>query len=235
MRQSRVQTTAAALELWEGADDRLPFDLARVREAAAALPRRAGGRGRAPRGDDGLPPPARRRDGPRPSAGDGLELRAAAAISEALAELAEHDGLAPRAEELAATIAGLEFRVWSGPVEGRVRIASPYRLRAARFDHVFVGSLQDGEFPRRDRGGDPFLSERQRASLGLDPRQDTDAEERYLFYVCVSLREGAALPLLPRQRRERRGDGALAAARRGAAPARPTSGRRVAGPGRGGR
>jgi RecB family exonuclease len=129
-------------------------------------------------------------DGPRPSAGDGLELRAAAAISEALAELAELaelDGLAPRAEELATTIAGLEFRVWSGPVEGRVRIASPYRLRAARFDHVFVGSLQDGEFPRRDRGGDPFLSERQRASLGLDPRQDTDAEERYLFYACISL------------------------------------------------
>ena len=37
------------------------------------------------------------------------------------------------------------------PVEGRVRIASPYRLRAGRFDHVFVGSLQDGEFPRRRR------------------------------------------------------------------------------------
>jgi RecB family exonuclease len=52
---------------------------------------------------------------------------------------------------------------------------------------VFVGSLQDGEFPRRDRGGDPFLSERQRESLGLDPRRDSEAEERYLFYVCLSL------------------------------------------------
>ena len=61
-----------------------------------------------------------------------------------------------------ASIAGIAFRVWSGPVEGRVRIASPYRLRAGRFDHVFVASLQDGEFPRRDRGGDPFLSEAQR-------------------------------------------------------------------------
>jgi RecB family exonuclease len=68
-----------------------------------------------------------------------------------------------------------------------VRIASPYRLRAARFDHVLVGSLQDGEFPRRDRGGDPFLSEAQREQLGLDPRRDTEAEERYLFGVCLAL------------------------------------------------
>ncbi len=119
--------------------------------------------------------------------GDGLELRAAGAIADALGELAELGDLAPRPEELAATIAALEFRVWSGPVEGRVRIASPYRLRAGRFDHVFVGSLQDGEFPRRDRGGDPFLSEAQRDSLGLDPRRDSEAEERYLFGVCLSL------------------------------------------------
>ena len=68
-----------------------------------------------------------------------------------------------------------------------MRIASPYRLRAGRFDHVFVGSLQDGEFPRRDRGGDPFLSEAQRGPLGLDPRRDSEAEERYLFGVCLSL------------------------------------------------
>ena len=68
-----------------------------------------------------------------------------------------------------------------------MRIASPYRLRAARFDHVFVGSLQDGEFPRRDGGGDPFLSDAQRAALGLDPRRDTDAEERYIFHACLAL------------------------------------------------
>ena len=68
-----------------------------------------------------------------------------------------------------------------------MRIASPYRLRAGRFDHVFVGSLQDGEFPRRDRGGDPFLAEAQRATLGLEPRRDSEAEERYLFRVCLAL------------------------------------------------
>ena len=81
----------------------------------------------------------------------------------------------------------LGFRAWCGPVEGRVRIASPYRLRAGRFDHVVVGSLQDGEFPRRDRGADPFLSETQRESLGLDPRRDREAEERYLFQACLAL------------------------------------------------
>jgi RecB family exonuclease len=126
-------------------------------------------------------------DGPALGPGDGLELRAAGTIAGALGELAELGPLAPGPEELAATVAGLEFRVWSGPVEGRVRIASPYRLRAARFDHLVVGSLQDGEFPRRDRGGDPFLSEAQRASLGLEARRDSEAEERYLFGVCLSL------------------------------------------------
>ncbi len=183
VRQGRMQTAAEALELWQDP----PFDLARAREAAARFPaelaeeigRLATTMASRPLRDG--------EDGPRPGAGDGLELRAAAAISGALAELSELDGLAPRAEDLAATIARLEFRAWSGPVEGRVRIASPYRLRAARFDHVFVASLQDGEFPRRDRGADPFLSDRQRATLGLDPRQDADAEERYLFYVCLSL------------------------------------------------
>jgi RecB family exonuclease len=126
-------------------------------------------------------------DGPRLGPGDGLELRAAGSIAAALSDLAALGPLAPAPERLAETVAALDFRVWSGPVEGRVRIASPYRLRAARFDHVLVGSLQDGEFPRRDRGGDPFLSEAQREQLGLDPRRDTEAEERYLFAVCLAL------------------------------------------------
>lgn len=183
VRRGRIQTAAEALDLAE----EVPHDLARIREAA----------GRSPGGlleevgrlaaTMAARPLRGRGDGPRPEAGDGLELRAAAAISAALADLAALAGPPPASEELAATIEGVSFRAWSGPVEGRVRIASPYRLRAGRFDHVFVGSLQDGEFPRRDRGGDPFLSEAQRDSLGLDPRRDSDAEERYLFYVCIGL------------------------------------------------
>ncbi len=187
LRRGRVEDAATALTLWQGEEGEPPRDLVRLREAAARsgaalsaeLGRLATTMASRPLRGEG--------DGPALGPGDGLELRAAGAIANALGELAELGGLAPGAAELAATIAALEFRVWSGPVEGRVRIASPYRLRAGRFDHVFVGSLQDGEFPRRDRGGDPFLSEAQRDTLGLDPRRDSEAEERYLFGVCLSL------------------------------------------------
>jgi ATP-dependent helicase/DNAse subunit B len=187
LRRGRVEDAATALERWRGEEGEDPRDLVRLREAAArsraALAEAVGTiaatmSSRPLRGEE---------DGPELGVGDGLELRAAGAIAAALGELSELGAMAPRAEELAATIAALEFRVWSGPVEGRVRIASPYRLRAARFDHVFVGSLQDGEFPRRERGGDPFLSEAQREMLGLELRQDSEAEERYLFQACLAL------------------------------------------------
>jgi RecB family exonuclease len=187
LRRRRVRDAAAALVLWQGEDGAPPRDLLRLREAAerggaglaaevGALAARMASR---PLRDSG--------DGPRPPQGEGLELRAASEIASALAELAELRVLAPGPRELAPLIEELDFRVWSGPVEGRVRIADPYRLRAARFDHVVVGSLQEGEFPRRDRGADPFLSEAQRATLGLEPRRDSEAEERYLFHACLAL------------------------------------------------
>ncbi len=186
-RRRRAGSAAAALELWEEQYEKPPDDVARIREAAAAssgqlaatVGRLAATMASRPFRGEG--------DGARPGPGDGLELRAAAAISAALGDLAEVVELVPRPEQLAEAIEALRLRVWSGPVEGRVRIASPYRLRAARFDHVVVGSLQDGEFPRRDRGGDPFLSEPQRATLGLEPRRDVDTEERYLFHACLAL------------------------------------------------
>jgi len=185
-RRGRAQTAADVLELRQEGEE-LPRDLARVREAAgrssAALLEEVGRLA----ATMASRPLRGKGDGPRPEEGEGIELRAAAAISAALADLVALGGPAPAPAELAATIEGISFRAWSGPVEGRVRIASPYRLRAGRFDHVFVGSLQDGEFPRRDRGGDPFLSEAQRTVLGLDPRRDSEAEERYLFYVCIGL------------------------------------------------
>ena len=187
MRRGRVQSAEAAIELWQAEDRELPQDLARLLEAAedsggalaAAVGRLATTMASRPLRDGG--------EGALPGLGEGAELRAASAIAEACAELAELGELAPSPEHLAAAIRALDFRVWSGPVAGRVRIADPYRLRASRFDHVFVASLQDGEFPRRDRGGDPFLSEGQRQALGLEPRRDSEAEERYLFYTCISL------------------------------------------------
>jgi ATP-dependent helicase/nuclease subunit B len=187
VRRRRLKSAAAALELWVERYEREPGDLERVKlaaekgaaELAALIGHLAATMAARPLRGDG--------DGPVLARGDGLELRAAAAIASALGDLAEIPSLAPRPEELATILRELRFSAWSGPIEGRVRIASPYRLRASRFEHVFVTSLQDGEFPRRDRGGDPFLSDAQRLALGLEPRRDTDAEERYLFHACLAL------------------------------------------------
>ncbi|HET8639228.1 MAG TPA: PD-(D/E)XK nuclease family protein [Solirubrobacterales bacterium] len=186
VRRRRLQSAAEALAVWEVEGRAPPHDLARLRKAAGSPSALVEAVGKCA-ATMASRPMRDAEDGPLPGPGDGVELRAAAAISSALGELAEMDRLSPRPEDLVDVLRGLEFRVWSGPVEGRVRIASPYRLRAARFDHVVVASLQDGEFPRRDRGSDPFLSESQRESLGLEPRRDTEAEERYLFYACLSL------------------------------------------------
>lgn len=196
IRRGRIADAETALARWRGegrendqhaAPGEDPRDLRRLREAAAESPAALCAAVGGLAATMASRPFRTGEDGPRLGPGDGLELRAAGAIAAALGDLAELGPLAPAPERLAETVAALDFRVWSGPVEGRVRIASPYRLRAARFDHVLVGSLQDGEFPRRDRGGDPFLSEAQREQLGLDPRRDTEAEERYLFGVCLAL------------------------------------------------
>jgi RecB family exonuclease len=50
---------------------------------------------------------------------------------------------------------------------------------------MFVASLQDGDFPRRDTGG-PLLSDEARAGLALPPRKKAEVEDRYLFSVCLS-------------------------------------------------
>jgi ATP-dependent helicase/DNAse subunit B len=183
IRRRRAQTTGEALALWERDGDEPPYDLRKLRDAGterlvatvAETATRMAMRFLEGEGD-----------GPPPAPGDGLELQAAGKISTALAQLAELGGPSPTGAELISFLRELRFRAWIGPIEGRVRIADPLRLRAARFDHVVIGSLQDGEFPRRG-GGDPFLSDGQRQSLGLEPRRDEEAEERYLFYTCLSL------------------------------------------------
>jgi RecB family exonuclease len=187
IRRGRVRDADAALLLWQGEDGEPPRDLLRLREAAERSPAVLAAEVGALAGRMASRPLRDAGDGPPLPQGEGLELRAASEIASSLAELGELGALAPQPHELAPLIEELDFRVWSGPVEGRVRIADPYRLRAARFDHVVVGSLQDGEFPRRDRGADPFLSDAQRETLGLDPRRDSEAEERYLFHACLAL------------------------------------------------
>jgi ATP-dependent helicase/DNAse subunit B len=174
LRRDRVQTAAAALRLWEERYEEPQEAVVRLRESA------------------GRPADLAAEVGALAAAmgarvGSELEARTAAAIATAMGERAALDGLAPLPEALARALAGIRVRVWSGPVEDRVRIADPRRVRAARFDNVFVASLQDGEFPRSGAQTDPFLSERQRESLGLQPRHDSTAEERYLFHVCLAL------------------------------------------------
>jgi ATP-dependent helicase/DNAse subunit B len=174
LRRDRVQTAAAALQLWEEKYDGPPTDVARIR-AAAGNPREL----TAEVGKLAATMGAR--------TGAELEARAGGAIATALAERAALEGLAPPPEALAQAVGGIAVRVWSGPVTERVRITDPRRVRAARFDNVFVASLQDGEFPRNGGDSDPFLSERQRESLGLQPRHADEAEERYLFHACLAL------------------------------------------------
>ena len=82
-------------------------------------------------------------------------------------------------------LAHVRVPLWRGPTEGRVRILSPYRLRATRVSHLFVAGLADGSFPAAS-GGDPLLSDERRRALGLPRRTDPAAEERYLFYTCVA-------------------------------------------------
>jgi len=174
LRRDRVLTASAALDLWEERYGESPPGVAAVRAAASRpqdLAAEVGGLAAAM--------------GAR--TGSDREARAGGAIATAMAERAALEGLAPASESIAQAVGGVSVRAWSGPVEDRVRIADPRRVRAARFDNVFVASLQDGEFPRGAGHPDPFLSERQRETLGLQPRHADEAEERYLFHACLAL------------------------------------------------
>jgi DNA-binding transcriptional ArsR family regulator len=120
-----------------------------------------------------------------------LELRAAAAAAATLTDLAELDAMpgcaAPSPAEVLELLEEVRVPLWRGPTEGRVRVLSPHRARAARARHLFVASLQDGEFP----GGqtqDPLLGDERRARLGIAAlsRRDPATEERYLFHACAS-------------------------------------------------
>ncbi len=178
MRRRGLQTAAEALEAWTGrplfefdelAKRRQPEELLRV---VAGLARRIGEQ-------------PHKRHAPLAALQERLELRAASVAAEAVEALAEMPDIEDPAREALATLEGLEVPLWRGPTEGHVRVTSPYRIRARRVTHLFVASLQEGEFPRHD-AGEPFLSDEQRGALGLPPRARADDEERYLFHVCLS-------------------------------------------------
>jgi ATP-dependent helicase/DNAse subunit B len=122
---------------------------------------------------------------------DPIELRAGVAAAELLEELAIVGRLPGCPEpDLADAAEALEtagVRAWRGTAEGRVRIVSPYRVRAGRAAYLFCAALQEGIFPGRG-ALDPLLGEESRARLGIPAlrRREQAEEERYLFHVCAS-------------------------------------------------
>ncbi len=181
--RGRMRTTDEALAAWhpdgENGDPGLR-EVERLREAGSgpALLREAGRQAR------WIAESAVRRRGAVAEEDRALELRAGAEIERALAELAEL-GLPQSPRDVIAAISDLEVPMWRGPTEGRVRVISPYRARARRVAHLFVCSMQDGDFPRRDTGG-PLLSDDARRALALPERKKAELEDRYLFSVLLS-------------------------------------------------
>ncbi|MFL5906267.1 MAG: PD-(D/E)XK nuclease family protein [Solirubrobacterales bacterium] len=181
--RGRIRTTDEAIEAWapnsDNGDDGLR-EVRRLREArpGAELLREAGRQAR------WIAESAVRREGAVAGEDRALELRAGAEIEQALIELAEL-GLPSSAAEVIAAVSDLDVPMWRGPTEGRVRVISPYRARARRVAHLFVCSMQDGDFPRRDAGG-PLLSDDSRRALALPARKKAEIEDRYLFSVCLS-------------------------------------------------
>ena len=181
--RGRLRTTDEALEAWrpegENGDPGLR-EVTKLRAAGsgAALLREAGKQAR------WIAESAVRHLGAVAGEDRALELRAGTEIERALTELAEL-GLPHSPEDVIAAISDLDVPMWRGPTEGRVRVISPYRARARRVAHMFVCSMQDGDFPRRDTGG-PLLSDDARRALGLPERKKAEVEDRYLFTVCLS-------------------------------------------------
>jgi ATP-dependent helicase/DNAse subunit B len=142
---------------------------------------------------------AHRAQAPLAASGDGggaemlhpLELRAAVAAAELLEELATLGELPdcpqPTLEDAIEALEGATVPTWRGPTDGRVRILSPYRLRAGRARYLFVAALGDGEFPAA-APPDPLLGDDRRRALGIAAlaRREQADEERYLFHACVS-------------------------------------------------
>ena len=112
-----------------------------------------------------------------------LDVRAAAALEAALAEL----GQLSRSE----TRELLDRLEVPASQPGGVLVAEPLAIRARRFARVFVTGLCEGEFPATDPP-DPFLGEDRRRELALasgltlEPPPDPVARERYLLYACIS-------------------------------------------------
>ncbi len=123
-------------------------------------------------------------------AAEELDARALATLLTALAEL-EELGERVSGPELVELMSELEVPAGAPVRPGAVLVAEPLAIRARRFRVVFVGGLQESEFPLPG-APEPFLSDERRRELAeatglvLPATEDALARERYLFYACVS-------------------------------------------------
>ncbi len=193
IRRGEVTTAAEAIDGWQSP----PRHLARLRGAGEGSGRLLALAAIARELAEG----AHREQAPLAAPSDGatgsadllhpIELRAAVAAAELLEELATLGDLPgcpePGLADAVEALEGASVRTWRGPTDGRVRILSPYRLRAGRARYLFCASLQDGEFPAA-AAPDPLLGDDRRARLGIPAlvRHEQADEERYLFHACVS-------------------------------------------------
>ena len=183
MLRQRLQTAEQAIEVWAGDRDRRIWGLGRL-QGAQSDPERLAEEVAAIAADIAERPHLRA--GPEPSAGPAVELRAAAEVRKALAEVGELGTLAPRAAELAELLGHVRVPLWRGPTEGRVRILSPYRLRATRVAELFVAGPRRRRIPRRGLRPIRCSPTVAAASSACPAAAIRPAEERYLFYSCVS-------------------------------------------------
>jgi ATP-dependent helicase/DNAse subunit B len=114
------------------------------------------------------------------------EAQIATAIARSCDELAEIGGGRVGREELLAALSSGAIKTWSVPARETVRIASPYSLRAKRFEYLFMVSLQERSMGSGDLSG-PFLSASSRQIVGLPEFTDPEQQELYLFYSCLSV------------------------------------------------
>jgi ATP-dependent helicase/DNAse subunit B len=183
IRRKRMRSADEALAALERRQDWRPDELAELRDARRGAPLLK----RTARLARELAERPHRRSADVATREQTIELRAAAAAERALLDVAELGAAAEDvgAAEVLELLDGVSTPLHRGASAGRVRVCSPYRIRAGRVRHLFVASLQEGEFPRIDTGP-PLLSDENRNRLALPDRIKAVDEERYLFAVCLS-------------------------------------------------
>jgi len=125
-----------------------------------------------------------------PPVGDSarIDLRAAAAATAVLDELADWSPLGPALGEsdVLAALGRVELRLRPSGEPGRVEVLDLLRARTRRFRVVFLLGLDEGSLPRRGRTT-AFLDDERRRELGRRlERPDPVSRDRYLFYTACT-------------------------------------------------